>query len=181
MKSKGILKKVILVAVLAALVFGAVNLFWYGFKYLPYKKMADRMQFNNDSEMPRYVFEDDKYLYRLKMPRYLSFDSGFLYVGPNEEDLAVFIVDEEGNLTEQNVPHVDMFIWPKMFSETVYGVTIYEKTSSRQLIINRLGEYLPDEMITEEEKAENMALFEQHKEEIRDMLQAANELWRINQ
>ena len=181
MKSKGILKKVILVAVLAALVFGAVNLFWYGFKYLPYKKMADRMQFNNDSEMPRYVFEDDKYLYRLKMPRYLSFDSGFLYVGPNEEDLAVFIVDEEGNLTEQNVPHVDMFIWPKMFSETVYGVTIYEKTSSRQLIINRLGEYLPDEKITEEEKAENMALFEQHKEEIRDMLQAANELWRINQ
>ena len=33
---------------------------------------------------------------------------------------------------------------------------------------------------SEEEKAENMAFFEKHKEEIRDMLQAANKLWGIS-
>ena len=177
MKSRSILKRIIVVFVLIAVVFGGINLFWYGFKYQPYKKLTDHMPGNNDPDMPRYVFADDNYIYKVKMPGYLSFDSGFLYIGPNDEEAAVYIPDDNGNLTEKNKPHVDIFIWPQMFSETEYGLTIYEETYSMQFMINSLGEYLPDETVSEEEKAYVLELFETHRDEIQDILRAANELW----
>jgi len=89
---------------LIAVVFGGINLFWYGFKYLPYRKMADHMNLDDDSAMPRYAVTDDKYIYRVKMPGYLSFDSGFLYIGPNDDEAAVLISDNSGNLTEKIYP-----------------------------------------------------------------------------
>lgn len=177
MRGRSVLKRIIVVFALIAVVFGGVNLFWYGFKYLPYRKMTGHMPLSNDPELPRYVFTDDHYMYRVKMPRYLSFDSGFLYIGPNDDEAAAFISDDDGNLTEKNIPHVDMFIWPQMFSETEYGLTIYEETYSMQCMINSLGEYLPDETVSEEEKANTLELFEKHKAEIQDILRAANELW----
>ena len=177
MKDRSILKRIIVVFSLIAVVFGSVNLFWYGFRYLPYKKMTAQMPLNDDPELPRYLLTDDRYIYRVKMPRYLSFDSGFLYIGPNDDEAAAFISDDDGNLTEKNKPHVDMFIWPQMFSETKYGLTIYEETYSIQCMINSRGEYLPDETVSEEEKANTRELFEKHKSEIQDILRAANELW----
>ena len=44
-------------------------------------------------------------------------------------------------------------------------------------MINSRGEYLPDETVSEEEKANTRELFEKHKSEIQDILRAANELW----
>ena len=176
MKSRSILKRIIVIFVLIAVVFGGINLFWYSFKYLPYRKMADHMNLDDDSEMPRYVVVDDNYIYRVKMPGYLSFDSGFLYIGPNDDEAAVLISDNSGNLTEKNIPHVDIFIWPQMFSETKYGLTIYEETCSMQVMINSLGEYLPDETVSEDEKTKALELIEKHKDEIQDILHAADEL-----
>lgn len=177
MKSRSILKRIMVIFVLIAVVFGGINLFWYGFKYLPYRKMADHMNLDDDSEMPRYVVVDDNYIYRVKMPGYLSFDSGFLYIGPNDDEAAVLISDNSGNLTEKNKPHVDIFIWPQMFSETKYGLTIYEETYSMQVMINSLGEYLPDETVSEDEKTKALELIEKHKDEIQDILHAEDELW----
>ena len=111
------------------------------------------------------------------MPGYLSFQSGFLYVGPKDEDAAVLVADGSGDFTERNVPHVDLFIWPRMFSGAEYGVTIYEETYSRQFMVNSRGEYLPDEGVSEEEIADDRALFEKHGDEIRDVMRAARELW----
>ena len=177
MKNKNILKRIILIIVLIAVVFVGVNLFWYVFKYLPYQKMTNHMTLSENSELLRYVFTDDKYLYRVKMPGYLSFDSGFIYVGPNDDEAAVFIPDENGILIEKNKPHVDIFIWPQIFSETRYGLTIYEETYSMQFMINSLGEYLPDKDVSEEEKANALELFEKHKDEIQDILRAAKKMW----
>ena len=177
MRDRSILKRIIVVFALIAVAFGGVNLFWYGFKYLPYRKMTEHMPLSNDSELPRYVFTDDYYMYRVKMPRYLSFDSGFLYIGPNDDEAAAFISDDDGNLTEKNIPHVDMFIWPQMFSETKYGLTIYEETYSVQCMINSRGEYLPDETVPEEERTAVRELFEKHGNEIRDILRAADGSW----
>lgn len=177
MKNKSVLKRIIVIIVLIAVLFGGLNLFWYGFKYLPYKKMTDHMTLDDNPEIPRYVFIDDDYIYRVKMPGYLSFDSGFLYIGPNDDEAAVYISDGDGNLTEKNKPHVDIFIWPQVFSETRYGLTIYEETYSMQFMTNSLGEYLPDETVSEEELANAQELFEKHKVEILDTLHAAGELW----
>lgn len=177
MKGGAIWKRILAALVLAAALLSAFILFWYGFKYLPYRRMSESMQFNSDSERPRYVYTDEQYLYRLKMPGFLSFESGFLYVGPADETAASFTVDEKGDLTEKNVPHVDMFIWPRIFSEAGYGVTVYEETYSRQFLMNGRGEYLPDENVSKEETEEALALFEKHKDQIRDVLRAADGLW----
>ena len=133
MKSRSILKRIMVIFALIAVVFGGINLFWYGFKYLPYRKMADHMNLDDDSEMPRYVVVDDNYIYRV-------------------------------------------FIWPQMFSETKYGLTIYEETYSMQVMINSLGEYLPGETVSEDEKTKALELIEKHKDEIQDILHAADEL-----
>ena len=150
MKSTAVLKLIVTVLLVITVIFCAVNLFWYGCKYLPYKKMADKMRPGDDPEMPRYSYTDDNYLFRLKMPKYLSFASGFLYVGPNDEEAAVLYADDNGNLSETNKPHVDMFVWPQIFSRTRYGITIYEETYSMQFMMNGQGELLPDENMTEE-------------------------------
>ena len=177
MKSGVILKRILVLILLAVFLFGAVSLFWYGFKYLPYRRMAASMLFNSDYEKPRYVYTDDQYLYRLKMPGFLSFESGFLYVGPADETAASFTVDENGDLKEQNFPHVDMFIWPQLFTSPLYGVTIYEEDWSGQFMMNAQGEYLPDEDMSQEDLEEVRALFEKHRDQIRDIMRAADALW----
>ncbi len=173
-------RALILLPVLAAVVFGGLNLVWYGFKYLPYKRMAGKMQLDGNFQMPRYVYTDETYLFRLKMPGYLSFESGFLYVGPKDENAAVFVPDAQGGLREKNIPHVDAFIWPQPFSEPQYGVTIYEKTYSVQYMMNGAGELLPDSSMSEAERAEASALFERHRDEILDVLRAASGMWGVH-
>lgn len=177
---KVIVKLLIVIIVLVVLLFGSINFIWYQFKYLPYKNIADKMQFNNNSEMPRYTFTDDEYLYRLKMPSYLSFESGFLYIGPIDEDAASFVADGEGNLTEKNIPHVDMFVWLRVFSETQYGITIYKEDCSFQYMINKDVDLIPDESMSMEEKEIALSLIYEHKSEIQDMLQSARKLFGNN-
>ena len=45
-----------------------------------------------------------------------------------------------------------------------------------QVMINSLGEYLPDETVSEDEKTKALELIEKHKDEIQDILHAADEL-----
>lgn len=45
-----------------------------------------------------------------------------------------------------------------------------------QVMINSLGEYLPGETVSEDEKTKALELIEKHKDEIQDILHAADEL-----
>ena len=177
MKEKKLWKQILVVCLLAVLVFLGVSLFWYGFKYRPYKKCVEKMSLDNDSETPRYTAVKGNYQYRVKMPRFLSFESGFLYVGPVEE-LSSFVVDEEGNMTEKNTPHVDMFIWPKLFSGADYGVTLYEETYSEQVFVDRDGKLLGgNHDMSEQEETALKELYEKHRDEVQDMFLAAADFW----
>ena len=181
MKNKSILKKAALATLAVALMFGGLNLFWYQFKYKPYKTKTVMMQLNEDSERPRYVCTRNGYIYTLKMPGYLSFESGFLYVVPQEHQYsATFVADEEGNLTEKNVPHVDLFVWPQVLSEARYRVTAYEETESMWIRVNCFGDYLVDETMSETEQKKANELYEKHELEIRNIVDAAAQLWGSN-
>lgn len=178
MKNKIILKRMVVMLLIILIILGGINLFWYFFKYYPYKKMSEKMQFNDDPEMPRYGHVNDQFMFRMKQPSYLAFQGGFLYVCPLlPESAQEFVVDEEGNMLEKNIPHADMFIWPQMFSETKYGVTVYEETSSYQLMINRQCEFLPDTNLSEAEREALSDIFQKHKDEIQELLDAASDLW----
>ena len=167
-------KRIISIILLIVVLFGGVNLFWYVFKYLPYKKIADKMQPDTDSAAPRYVCENDGYTFRVKMPGYLAFQSGYIYVVDTEHvDSAVLISDDDGELSEMNVPHVDLFVWPQVFGKAKYGTTIYEDTYSVWAGTNGNVEFLPDETLTDEENAQTSELFEKHKNEIHEVIQAA--------
>ena len=174
---KKVLKRILTVCILAAAVFAGIVLFWYGFKYLPYRNAAGRMQLDGDPERQRYTAVSGEHLFRIKMPGFLSFESGFFYVGPADE-LAAFVVNEDGTLTEKNVPHVDMFIWPKIFSGAEYGVTLYEESYSVQILVDGRGELLSgiDGMSGVEEAALE-ELYEKHRDEIQDVISAAKDFW----
>ncbi len=155
-----------------------LNLFWYQFKYRPYKEKTVAMQLNEDSERPRYTCLRNGYAYTVKMPSYLSFQSGYLYVvAESHLDSAGFIADDEGNLMEKNVPHVDLFIWPQLFSGAQYRVTVFEETESTWITVDSDGEYIPDETLDEVQQAKAWELYENHKPEIIDILKAAVQLW----
>ena len=51
------------------------------------------------------------------------------------------------------------------------------ETYSIRVMINGLGECIPDATVSEEEKTQAPVLLEKHKDEIRDILRATNELW----
>ncbi len=174
---KKLLRLILAVCVSAAVVFAGVSLFWYGFRYLPYKNAAGRMQPDSDQEIPRYTAVSGDYLFRIKLPKFLSFESGFLYVGPADE-LAAFIVNDDGSVTEKNVPHVDMFIWPKIFSEAGYGVTLYEESSSEQILVDGRGEFLSGvDSMSGSDEAALRELYGKHREEILDVISAAKDFW----
>ncbi len=178
MQKKTVIKRVFAILLLLIIIFGGINLFWYVFKYLPYKKLAEKMQLSGDTGRPRYTYSYDGYLFHLKMPGYLDFQSGFLYVvKEDDEDAASFIVDEYGNLTEKNIPHVDMFIWPQMFSQTQCRVTIYEETDSVWVMTDSRAEFIPDEELSDTENDRLSELFITHRNEIREMIKAAVEFW----
>ena len=170
-------KQLLFIMLLSAVVISGIGAFWYATRYLPYRRMAVSMEKNDDVERPRYMYEDDEYQYSLKMPGFLSFESGFLYVGPKDDDSAILIVDDEGNMTEKNTPHVDVFIWPHVIKKTEYAVTLYEESYSVRIMTNSRGEYLPEAGITEEERENERMLFEKHKDEIQNVISAAVRLW----
>ena len=139
------------------------------------------MQYNDEPEMPRYSYSTEDYVFRLKMPGYLSFEGGFLYVTPQlPENATAFYVDENGTMLEKNIPHCDLFIWPQMFSETEFCVTLYEETSSVSCMVDRSGTYLPDEYISEAEREEMAELCKNRKEEILKLIEEALSLWGTN-
>ena len=176
--SKKILMRILIVCILAAVVFVGVVLFWYGFKYLPYRNAAGRMQLNTDPEMPRYMEVSGDHLFKIKMPKFLSFESGFFYVGPADEMAAAFVENDDGTLSEKNVPHVDMFIWPGIFSGAEYGVTLYEETYSEQIMVDGSGEFLSGAGgPSEAEETVLRKLYEKHRAEIQEIISAAKDFW----
>ena len=178
MQNKSVTRRIAAVFFLAIVIFGGINLFWYGYKYLPYKRMSEKMQLSGESGRPRYTATDNGYVFRLKMPGYLDFESGFLYVvRADDEDAAAFFVDENGELTEKNTPHADMFLWPQMFSPTQCRVTIYEETDSVWAMTDSKAEFIPDETLSDAENERLSVLFEEHRSEIQAMLRAAADFW----
>ena len=178
MPDKHIVKRIMYIFLAALAIFAMVNLFWYQFKYKPYQEKTIKMHLNEDSERPRYILNDNGYVYTVKMPGYLSFESGYLYVvSESHQDSASFVADADGNLTELNIPHVDMFIWPQLFSAAQYRVTAYEETTSSWIIINSNGDYVADDSQSEAEQAKAKKLYEKYIQEIRELLDAAVKLW----
>ncbi len=178
MRNKPAAGRIIKLILSVVMIFTLVNLFWYQFKYKPYKEKTVAMQLSEDAERPRYTCIRNGYAYTVKMPAYLSFQSGYLYVvAESHLDSAGFVADNEGNLTEKNVSHVDLFIWPQLFSPAQYRVTVFEETESNWIIVNSAGEYIPDESLDEAERTKAEELYENHKQEILDILNAAAGLW----
>lgn len=181
MKNKVIVKRMLIMLLVILVILGSINLFWYVFKYMPYKNMAKNMQLNDDAETRRYSYETEDYTFGMKIPEYLSFASGFLYVTPQlPENAAAFYVNEMGTMVEKNIPHCDLFIWPQMFSETEFCVTVYEETSSVSCMVDRSGAYLPDEYISEAERKEMADLCDERRNEILSLIEAAISLWGSN-
>ena len=73
-----------------------------------------------------------------------------------------------------------MFIWPQLFSSAQYRVIAYEETESSWIIVNSNGDYVADDTQSEAEQAKAKELYEKHKQEIRELLDAAVKLWGNN-
>ena|GEM_PF-4718043 len=181
------------------LAFLVLNAVWLPVKYFPYKAFC--RQFSNASDIGKgtqYQTISGDYAFRVKMPGYLSFESGFLAVEPAERalqnaDPALIRGTDarEPDAASQQEPQqtkteAALFIWPQPFGETEYGVMIFEQesptmTHATQFIIRKdltLSEqknHLPDE--TPEQAQHNKELYEANLDAVRGLMDAAMQQW----
>lgn len=153
-------KKVIIIIVIIILVlFGLYNITWYQITHEKYDNFSEQMEktFGKTYVKPFYTsyssFEKG-YGYKVKYPDYLSYT---------------------GNLAITNNKDTTLIIWPSIFSEenNEYGVIIQDNEKGYQIMIDKKAN--PIEEIYEDESK----VLKEKKEEIRDLLNKANEKWNL--
>jgi hypothetical protein len=112
-------KSLIIMSVIV--LFGLYNLFWYTFVYQRY--VALRVGFEQVRRGGYFYLAADDIMYNVVFPRYLFF-SGNLVVF---EHIEVLNVDGFYEILGDH----NLVIWPRIFRETKYGVTLYNEESSR--------------------------------------------------
>lgn len=163
-----LLKALSVCAAVLTVCFLILNAVWIPVKYLPYRKLCGGLRHDPDSgKGTKFCAESGDYIFRVSMPGYLSFKSGFL------------AVDAVGN------GH-SLFIWPQPGRETKFGVMIFEQESPStthltQIYISKDLEYLDEQNTWQgaspEELQHNKALYEAHLDELRGLMDAAKSRW----
>ena len=163
-----LLKVISLLATVLAVCFVILNAVWLPVKYIPYRKLCKELREHPDGGKGiQYSTESGDYVFRVKMPGYLSFKSGFL------------AVDAVGN------GH-SLFIWPQPGSETRFGAMIFEHESTSmthltQIYISKELKYLDEQNTWQgaspEELQHNKAIYEAHLDEVRSLMDAAKSKW----
>ncbi len=168
-KAKKIVLIIVCVLVAAFLIF---NIAWFFLKYMPYEQFKKGMTKVEHGKGTTYTLTEDDITYWVKMPGYLGWESGFIGV-TSSEPFKVQVDEATSEVVGSSGMSIELFIWPQVFGETRYGVDFMDYDFSMQTYADENGNYIPDEIYTEEENAENEQLFEEYREEIDRLYQAA--------
>ncbi len=159
-------------ALIAAIIFMGANILFFIAKWYPYRQCMNSMDTMSRDEGIR---NEGHYLYKVKMPTYLGFDSGFLHVGPGDEELPV--VTSEGDFLYEGNQYVDLVIRPQVFGPTQMSVSVLTKEGLVHVPINSDVQYLPRLSGSEEENERCRAILRENEDQIRELIDAAEEKW----
>ena len=142
-------KKLIVCIVLSSLVlFILYNVFWIGWRINKYSQYID--EFQTFTKYMSYFYDDDQYLYNVKLPDYLSY-TGNLCVATHDGKYA-------------------LLIWPKFGDEYEYGVQLEINKEVYSIMINKnIRTYDP----------QYQELISPYQDTIEDLFNKANEMWNI--
>lgn len=152
-------KKILKIILAIVILFAVCSAVWFGWSRNKYGRYSGGMKeapFSNFIS-PHYIYTDDnKYDYLVRYPDFLSL-TGNLSVGlPSKKD-EVF--------TDA------LIIWPKMSGEYELGVLLYDEDgTSYSVYINQEGNALSEE---------DGDAVSRHSDNIRELLDAADERWDI--
>lgn len=116
---------------------------------------------------------DNGYAFDIYTPDFLCND-GFLCVIPVENQKT--IVDSNGNTTYECISAMTLFIWPRK-NGTHYGVSIEVEKMGYQMYIDTDLNYIPSDLISDEENEFRRRILAEYHDEISCLMQAAQDKW----
>ncbi len=175
---KIVVKKLCILALAILLIFGILNLTWFVVEKMPYNSYAERLELSEDDipDAEYYEKEIDGYTYRLKMPAYLSYDGGFLTVY-NTENHTLYMDDDGSSEYAETV--LTLFIYPEFFGETSYIVSLENDELDESISIDSELNYLPLDEENYEENEYCSYLLSEYYDEIKTLMDKAQELWEL--
>ena len=176
-KKYPVFAKLLILFLIIILIFTTINLVWFFGMKNRYNKLTGNMElvWNKAAGDYRYQKEFEGYTCVLSMPSYLCYD-GFISI-TSQPYRAEY--DSNGELLNENDFGLSLFIWPQMFDGFEYGVAIYNFSNNIQILIEADGSYIPTEDGNTELDEYNAKLVDQYKEDITNLLEAANKLWNL--
>ena len=174
-------KLFILFAVILA-IFAVINAIWYfGYK-VTYDELASKMDQTIDKidgMTVRYTKNVDNYSFVLKMPAYLG-EGGFLSVGDTEGAVTEF--DSNNDIVSSNGTYITLYIWPRYWGEYQIGVDFYDEATDlwEQIYIDSNLTIVSSENLDSQHIKYLEELLSDYATEIQDLIEAAEELWKID-
>lgn len=185
MKEKSVIwKRLGILLGITLLVFLCINAVWYITMKIPYDSYLDKVERVVDEADESVIFNYkvvDGYKYSVKEPGYLGY-GGFLSVGKEEGHIVE--LDKDGNITGSNGMYLSLYVWPKAFKETEYGMFFMDEGQDvfQQVEIDSEANLiLTKEIKGNVELIEYLeGLVEEYKEEILGLIGMAQDFWNID-
>lgn len=163
-KRKKILIRIVIVVLVIFVIYNIVWACFYFFLCRPYQQDVGYNEERSD-----YSFSDGKFVYYAGMPDYLRFNFNLAITQ------VIPIVDPEKGTREDGY-YCDMLIWPKLFGENKYGVTIvYFKDGWPEFALDM---YLDKNMKPVGDLSdEEMQIYNDTIDYIKNLYSLAKEMW----
>ena len=177
-KNQIAIQRLVILTVIIVLIFIAIDLFWLVTRKLRFERLENGMdEITTEWGEVAYQKEVNGYLLQISTPAYLSY-GGNMTVG-NSEGYVVEI-DESGNEVESQEMYISLYIWPKTFGEYEYGVDFMGPDDFwTQLMITPDIHYVRNENNEEAYNDEQEALITKYRDQIQELLDAADAQWNI--
>ena len=154
--------------------FMGINILYFIGEWYPYQKCSCKFEAVDGSPKERIGLGTD-FDYKVEMPDYLRFESGFLKIKPKYDP--IMTINESGVQYYAGDPYVDLMIMPQVFGPAQMYVSVLAEDGYWQIPINREFEYIPDRKEPKEIADRYEELLREHETEIRLMLDAAENEW----
>ena len=154
--------------------FMGINILYFIGKWYPYQKCSCEFDCVDGSDKQR-IKEGTEFDYRVEMPDYLRFGSGFLKIKPKDDP--IMTINESGVQYYAGDPYVDLMIKPQVFGPAQMYVSVLAEDGYWEIPINKDFEYISDRKEPKEIADHYRDLLKEHETEIRLMFDEAQDKW----
>lgn len=173
-------KKLIVCTVIIFGVFLIINVLWFSTIWRKYHGYLNNMEGyeEEDGKGNKYTKTVEEYTALVKFPIYLDFSGGgFLHIRSSE--LYSVTMEEDGTMTANRDMDIVLYFWPEFWGGYRIGVFFEDIPNDKfiQIYVDKDLKYLPENNMDPAYEEEMSGLISTYYEQIKEMFDAAVDLW----